>query len=131
MPESFLIKLQAKKETMEQVFSCEFCEIFKNSFHRKFPVAAAKQSDNERSDNVLQRVKECYEEMNPPFQDENINQIHRIRKTYTDKNTEKKSNPSSQSLNLENLVNIFIMQDQSILPKANGNQVVSADLTSS
>ena len=69
--------------------------------------------------------------MNPPFQDENINQIHRIRKTYTDKNTEKKSNPSSQSLNLENLVNIFIMQDQSILPKANGNQVVSADLTSS
>ena len=33
---SFLIKLQAcnfiKKETLAQVFSCEFCEIFKNTF---------------------------------------------------------------------------------------------------
>ena len=33
---SFLIKLQAcnfiKKETLTQVFSCEFCEIFKNTF---------------------------------------------------------------------------------------------------
>ena len=39
MPESpFLIKLQAsacnfiKKETLAQVFSCEFCEIYKNTF---------------------------------------------------------------------------------------------------
>ena len=34
---SFLIKLQAglqKKETLAQVFSCEFCEIFKNNFGR-------------------------------------------------------------------------------------------------
>ena len=35
---SFLIKLQAegcnfvKKETLIQVFSCEFCEVFKNIF---------------------------------------------------------------------------------------------------
>ena len=29
---SFLIKLQAKKETLAQVFSCEFCNIFKNTF---------------------------------------------------------------------------------------------------
>ena len=30
---SFLIKLQAiKKETLEQVFSCKFYEIFKNTF---------------------------------------------------------------------------------------------------
>ena len=35
---SFLIKLQAlacnfiEKETQEQMFSCEFCEIFKNNF---------------------------------------------------------------------------------------------------
>ena len=28
---SFLIKLPAKKETMAQVFSCEFCEISKNT----------------------------------------------------------------------------------------------------
>ena len=38
MPVSFLIKLLAlgcnfiKKETLAQVFSCEFCEIFKNTF---------------------------------------------------------------------------------------------------
>ena len=38
MPESLLIKLQAevcnfiKKETPAQVFSCEFCEHFKNTF---------------------------------------------------------------------------------------------------
>ena len=29
---TFLIKLQAKKETLAQVFSCEFCNIFKNTF---------------------------------------------------------------------------------------------------
>ena len=45
---SFLIKLQAlacsfiKKETLAQVFSCEFCEIFKNNFfQRTRPVAAS------------------------------------------------------------------------------------------
>ena len=45
---SFLIKLQAKacklikKETLAQVFSCEFCEIFKNNFfYRTLPVAAS------------------------------------------------------------------------------------------
>ena len=44
----FLIKLQAepcnfiKKETLTQVFSCEFCEISKNTFfHRTTPVAAS------------------------------------------------------------------------------------------
>ena len=29
---TFLIKLQAKKETLAQVFSCEFCNIFKSTF---------------------------------------------------------------------------------------------------
>ena len=29
---SFFIKLPAKKETPGQVFSCEFCKIFKNTF---------------------------------------------------------------------------------------------------
>ena len=43
----FLIKLQAsvwnfiKKETLGQVFSCEFCEISKNSFYYKTPLVAA------------------------------------------------------------------------------------------
>ena len=44
---SFLIKLQAevfnfiKKETLAQVFSCEFCEISKNTFFHRTPLAAA------------------------------------------------------------------------------------------
>ena len=34
--------LSNKKETLVQVFSCEFCEIFKNtSFHKTAPVAAS------------------------------------------------------------------------------------------
>ena len=35
---SFLIKL---KETLAQVFSCEFCEIFKNTFFTEHPRATA------------------------------------------------------------------------------------------
>ena len=48
---SFLIKLQAsachviKKETLAQLFSCEFCKISKNTFpYRKPPVAAFVES---------------------------------------------------------------------------------------
>ena len=42
---SFLIKLQAcnliKKETLAQVFACEFCEISKNTFLTEHPWATA------------------------------------------------------------------------------------------
>ena len=44
---SFIIKLQAsacnfiKKETLAQVFSCEFCEISKNTFSYRTPPVAA------------------------------------------------------------------------------------------
>lgn len=42
--------------------------------------------------------------MNPPFQDKNFDQVHRIGKTYTDKkHWKKKSDPSSQNLNFGNL----------------------------
>ena len=47
---SFLIKLQAKgcnfikKETLVQLFSCEFCEIFKNTFFYRTPLVAASNS---------------------------------------------------------------------------------------
>ena len=51
-------------------------------------------SNDERNDNVLQRVKECCEEMNLPFQDENVDRAHRIGRTCTDKTLEEKSNPS-------------------------------------
>ena len=42
----FLKKLQApatllKKESLAQVFSCEFCETFKNTFFYRTPLAAA------------------------------------------------------------------------------------------
>ena len=39
---SFLIKLQEKKEILAKMFSCEFCEISKNTFpYRTTPVAAS------------------------------------------------------------------------------------------
>ena len=44
---SFLIKLQAsvcnfiKKETLAQVFSCEFCEVSKNTFSYRTPPVAS------------------------------------------------------------------------------------------
>ena len=38
---SFLIKLQLKKETLTQLFSCEFCNIFKNTFFYRTPTVAA------------------------------------------------------------------------------------------
>ena len=45
--DSFLIKLEAKacnfikKESLVQVFSCEFCEISKDTFFNRKPLAAA------------------------------------------------------------------------------------------
>ena len=39
---SFLIKLQ-NKETLAQVFSCEFCEISKNTFFYRTPPVAASE----------------------------------------------------------------------------------------
>ena len=47
-------------------------------------------SNDERNAIVLEMVKECYEEMNLPFQDENIDRVYRIGKTYIDKNIGKK-----------------------------------------
>ena len=41
-PEVFCkIKLQAAPETLAQVFSCEFCEIFKNTFFTEHVWATA------------------------------------------------------------------------------------------
>ena len=33
--------IEIKKETLEQVFSCEFCEISKNTFFQRAPLVAA------------------------------------------------------------------------------------------
>ena len=61
---SLLIKLQTsacnfiKKETLAQVFSCEFCETFKNnSSHRTAPVAASRTTlQVTTSDHQLQHM---------------------------------------------------------------------------
>ena len=44
---SFLIKFNkvVKKETLAQVFSCEFCEIFKNRFFKRVLLVAASECD--------------------------------------------------------------------------------------
>ena len=39
--ENFITKDFNKKETLAQVFSCEFCEISKNTFFHKTPLVAA------------------------------------------------------------------------------------------
>ena len=60
---SFLIKLQAeacnfiKKETLAQVFSCEFCEIFKNTFFRRTPLVAASVTINMKLHSMFRVVK--------------------------------------------------------------------------
>ena len=47
MLDPLIIKMQTeacsviKKETLVQLFSCEFCEIFKNTFFHKTPPVAA------------------------------------------------------------------------------------------
>ena len=63
---SFLIKLQAsacnfiKKETVTQVFSCEFCENFKNKlFFRTILVAASENvySNSKKASNFISNLK--------------------------------------------------------------------------
>ena len=71
MPESFLIKLQAcsfiKKETLAQVFSCEFCEISKNIFfveHLQETVSTGEKPEGEHDESELSsftlRLINCY-----------------------------------------------------------------------
>ena len=43
MPESHACSF-IKKETLAEVFSCEFCEIFKNTFFYKTPLVAASKT---------------------------------------------------------------------------------------
>ena len=75
MPESlFLIKLQArpatslKKETLAQVFSFEFCEIFKNTFFTEnlrvtasVSIALTKRMDIAPNENKL--IRKVFTEM--------------------------------------------------------------------
>ena len=80
-------------------------------------------SDDERNNDVFQRVRECYEEMNLPFQLNILIGSIGVGRPTQIKTLEKKSNPSLLSLFLGNLANNFIMQDRSISPIVNGNQV--------
>ena len=42
-----------KKETLAQVFSCEFCEISKNTFYYRTPLVAASDKVNVNTPQVL------------------------------------------------------------------------------
>ena len=83
-------KIAIEANTLDQlIIKCDDNEQY--SRHSCLRIRGIECSDNERNDNVLQWVKECYEEMNLPFQDGNIDCVHGIGRTYTDKNTGKKS----------------------------------------
>ena len=45
--------------------------------------------ENKSFDNVMAVVKSCPVEINAPFDQDNIDRVHRIRKKYTDENTRK------------------------------------------
>ena len=49
MPESLQARNFIKKESLAQVFSCEFCEISKNNFFYRTPPAAASESRHLRT----------------------------------------------------------------------------------
>ena len=64
---SFSIKLQAlvcnfiKKDTLSQVFSCEFCDIFKKTFfHWKPPVAASRVPISNLRIKCVETIMESY-----------------------------------------------------------------------
>ena len=46
--------------------------------------------ENESTDNVMAVVKSCHEKIHVPFDQDNIDRVHRIGKKYTDGNTRKK-----------------------------------------
>ena len=45
----------------------------------------------EKVDNVWQKVKECYESVQLPFTQEDVDDAHRIGMEYTEKNSGKKN----------------------------------------
>ena len=83
-----LMSLRGKLPSKQLIIKCDDNEQY--SRHSCLRICRIECSDNERNDNVLEWVKECCEEMNLPFQDENIVCVHRIGRIYTDKNTGKK-----------------------------------------
>ena len=60
VPEPLFNKVELKffkKETVAQVFSCEFCEIFKNTFsYRTTPVAASVHKKRDSDTVVFLRI---------------------------------------------------------------------------
>ena len=67
MPESrFLIRLEAeacnltKKETLAQVFFCEFCEIFKNTFYECFWTLQVSNRTSSELQSLTFMVKKSY-----------------------------------------------------------------------
>ena len=80
-------KIAIQANTIDQlIIKCDDNEQYSRSSYLR--IHGIECSDDER--NALERVKECYREMNLPFQGENIDRVLRIGKTYTDRNTGKK-----------------------------------------
>ena len=52
-------------------------------------IHGTKIPENESVDNVMTVVNSCHEKINVPFDQDNTDRVHRIRKKYTDVNTEK------------------------------------------
>ena len=48
--------------------------------------------NNEKNEDIIEKVRECYDSLNLPFNEEVIDRVHRIGKEYKDRNSGKKLN---------------------------------------
>ena len=82
-------KIAIQANTTDQLI-IKYDENEQYSTHNCLSIYGIECSDDERNDNVLQREKECCDEMNLPLQDENIDRVHGIGNNYADKRIGKK-----------------------------------------
>ena len=68
-------------------------------------------------------VKSCHEKTNVPFDQDNIDRVHRIGMKYTDETTRKKIQSITVHSNRGNPVKNFMMPGQEILLMVRRNQV--------
>ena len=76
----------------------------------------------ESNEDIIEKVKECYEALEIPFNEANIDRAHRIGE-YSDKTTGKKVKSILLNLNHGNLVNNFITLDHDLIKIGRRNQV--------
>ena len=70
---------KVKKETLSQVFSCEFCEISKNTFFTEHLWATASKATKQKSYyfRLIFRISEMYSGYTPSHQTSNENNVQR------------------------------------------------------